>query len=60
MYAAIVEGKIDTADVFFLVAVILAVIAAALYAAAEARITRWAPVLLSLAVGSVALALLVL
>jgi len=44
MIAQIIDSKIDTADIFFLFAFILALVAAILYAVRTAEITRWAPV----------------
>ena len=58
--ADIASGETDTADLFFLFAVFLAVVAAILYAMRDARVVRFAPVTLSLAVGCAALAWLVL
>jgi hypothetical protein len=60
MIADIASGEVDTADLFFLFAILLGVLAAILYAVLEARITRWAPVALSLAVTCVAVGFLVL
>ena len=60
MLADIASGNTDTADVFFLIAVIFGVLAAVFYASRRTEITFWAPVLLSLAVASSALAWLVL
>lgn len=65
------SGNLDAADIFFLVGVILAVVAALLYAMAarpvrdptdanRVRVGVWAPVALSLALASTALAWLVL
>jgi uncharacterized membrane protein len=56
----LVNGNLDAADIFFLVAVILAVVAAIAYGVVHVQAARLAPVLLSLAVASVALAWLVL
>ena len=58
MFAAISEGNPDTADLFFLIAVVVAVIAALAYISTDW--IKWAPVLLCTAVASIALALLVL
>ena len=59
--ADIANGNLDTADLFFLFAVFLAVLAAILYALADRpQVIRFAPVALSLAVGCGFLALLVL
>ena len=55
LLADIAHGHVDGADTFFLIAVILAVFAAIAYASRRADVIPWAPVLLSLAVGSVAL-----
>jgi hypothetical protein len=60
MIAAIASGNSDTAEIFFLVAMILAVLAAVAYAVRRTDVIVWAPVLLSLAVASAALAWLVL
>jgi hypothetical protein len=49
MIAEIASGEVDTADLFFLFAVILAAVATVLCAVTSA-ITRWAPVALSAAV----------
>jgi hypothetical protein len=68
MLAETVSGKIDTADIFFLVAMILALLAAILYAmgtrpvvvheghAHRTNVSIWAPVAGWLAVASAALA----
>jgi len=66
--ADIASGNIDTADLFFLLATILATLAAVVYfvgsrPTADGRATNvavWGPVLLSLAVASASLAWLVL
>lgn len=68
MIATIVTGQGDTADVFFLIAVILAAVATLLYAVAAKRthtersvdVVRWAPVAGWAAVVSLAVAWLVL
>jgi hypothetical protein len=60
LLADIANGEVDTADLFFLFAVFLAVIAAGLYAALQPRVIRWAPVALSLSAACAWLALLVL
>jgi hypothetical protein len=60
MYADILSGELDLADALFLVAVILAVAAAVLYAVVEPRLTRWAPVALCLAVAGLAFGLMAL
>jgi hypothetical protein len=60
MLADIASGNTDTADVFFLIAVIFAVLSAVFYSSRRAEITFWAPVLLALALASSALAWLVL
>lgn len=53
-------GNLNAADVLFLIAAILAVVAAFAYGVVHVQAARFAPVLLSLAVASVALAWLVL
>ena len=58
MLADIASGNLDAADVFFLIATIVAVLAAVLYAVTEPRALRWAPVALSLAVAGIAFGLL--
>jgi len=60
MLADISSGNTETADVFFLVALILALVAALLYGSRRADAAPWAPVMLCLAVASVSLAWLVL
>ena len=60
MIADISTGNTGTADVFFLVALILALVAALLYGSRRTDAVPWAPVLLSLAVASASLAWLVL
>jgi len=54
------QGNVNLADVFFLFATILAVLAAIAYAVVSVPAARWAPVLLSLAVGCGMFAWLVL
>jgi Mn2+/Fe2+ NRAMP family transporter len=60
MLAEIASGNFDAADAFFLIATILAVLAAVAYALASrptpSRVLVWAPVLLSLSVACVAFA----
>jgi hypothetical protein len=60
MFAAMVEGKADTAEWFFLIAVILAALATVAHAVRNVEAARWAPVLLAAAVTFVALAFWVL
>ena len=68
MFAGMVDGKVDTADLFFFFAVILAVVAAVLYMLAtrptptDRRVTVavWAPVAGWLAVASAAVGFWVL
>jgi hypothetical protein len=60
MLADIATGNTSTADVFFLVALILALLAAILYAVRRPDASPFAPVLLSLAVASLSLSWLVL
>jgi hypothetical protein len=60
MLADISTGNTGTADVFFLVALILALVAALLYGSRHATAVPWAPVMLSLAVASLSLSWLVL
>lgn len=60
MVADIASGNTGFADVMFLVALILGVLAALLYGSRRVDAVPFAPVLLSLAVASVALAWLVL
>lgn len=60
MLAEISSGNADTADVFFLVALILALVAALLYGSRRTEAVPWAPVMLSLAVASLSLSWLVL
>ena len=55
------QGNLNLADAFFLIATILAVLAAILYSLTPPRpAIRWAPVALSLAVGCAAFSWLVL
>lgn len=56
----IASGNLNAADIFFLIAVIVAVVAAALYAAVSVQTARWAPVALCLALALTALGLLLL
>jgi hypothetical protein len=58
--ADIAHGHVDGADFFLLAAVIAAVIAAICYAMANPKASRFAPVLLSLAVAFAAMAWLIL
>lgn len=58
MFSTIAEGNADTADLFFLIAIVLAVIAAVGYASTDWL--RLAPSLLCAAVACLALAWLVL
>ena len=66
LLADIAHGETDTADWFFLLAAIFAVVAAVFYAVAQQQRPnspdwiRWAPVMLSLAVGCAAAGFLVL
>jgi hypothetical protein len=60
MLADIAHGHVDGADVFFLIAVILAVVAGLAYASRRADALPWAPVALSFAVACAALAWLLL
>lgn len=67
MLAETVQGKADTSDIFFLVGMILAFLAAIAYLVASrprgegrAPVGHWGPVLLSAALGCVALGLWVL
>ena len=60
MLADISSGNTGFADVMFLVAFILGILAALLYASRRADAVPFAPVLLSLAVAAAALAWLVL
>jgi hypothetical protein len=60
MLADIASGETDVADAFFLIALILAIIAALAYASRRTDALPWAPVLLSLAFASAAFAWLVL
>jgi hypothetical protein len=56
----IASGNLNAADVFFLIAVIVAIVAAGLYAVVNPPALRWAPVALALAFASTALGLLLL
>lgn len=56
----ITTGNLNAADVFFLIATIVAVIAAGLYAAVNPKTVRWAPVALALGLACVSLGLLLL
>jgi hypothetical protein len=68
MLAEIASGNVDTADVFFLIATILAVAAAVIYALATRPVSTsdtavrrvntavWAPVLVALSIACVAFA----
>jgi hypothetical protein len=60
MLADISTGNTGTADVFFLVALILALVAALLYGSRRADAVPWGPVMLCLAVASLSLSWLVL
>lgn len=60
MLADIAHGHVDGADVFFLLATILAVFATLAYASRRTDALPWAPVLLSLAVACAAFAWLLL
>ena len=60
MFADIASGEVDTADIFFLFAVILGVVAAIAYATRRADAVVWAPVLGWLGFACAALAWLVL
>jgi len=60
MIADIANGNTGFADVMFLVALILALVAALLYGSRRADAVPWGPVMLCLAVASVSLAWLVL
>lgn len=60
MLADIASGEVDWADIFFLIAVILAVIAALAYASRRTDALPWAPVLLSLAVACISFGWLLL
>ena len=60
MLADITHGHVDGADVFFLIATILAVFAGLAYGSRRADALPWAPVLLSFAVACAAFAWLLL
>ena len=60
MLSDITHGHVDGADAFFLVAVILAVLAAIFYASRRPDTAPWAPVLQALAIAAVAFAWLLL
>jgi predicted neutral ceramidase superfamily lipid hydrolase len=60
MLADILSGELDLADAVFLVAFILAVVAAVFYAVAQPHIARWAPVAVALAVAGIAFGLMAL
>lgn len=56
----IINGNLDAADFFFIIAIILSILASGVYASAKATIIRWGPVLLSLSITAVAVAFLIL
>jgi len=58
--SAIAEGETDTADLFFLFALILAVIAAVIYGLRRPSAAPWGPVTACLSLACVAFAWLVL
>jgi hypothetical protein len=60
MFADIASGKTDAADVVFLIAAVLAVVAAFCFGSRRADVVVWAPVLGWLGVACVALALMLL
>jgi len=60
LLADIAHGHVDGADAFFLVAVILAVLGAIFYASRRPDTAPWAPVLVALAIASLAFAWLLL
>jgi len=60
MLADIAHGHVDGADVFFLIATILAVLAGLAYASRRTDALPWAPVLLSFAVACATFAWLLL
>jgi hypothetical protein len=54
------SGNLNFADVMFLIGAIVAVLAAIFYGLVQPPVSRWAPVMLSLAVGFVAFGFFVL